>query len=350
MSNFNIPEGFNQWSQEVQLLYIEVRRIDAEKELKRIDAEKEVRMIDAQKELRMIDAQKEVRIMELKVQSETLTMKRLSIGKGDAVFILYIIHEGTLEVSGTAFAISETLIITAYHNFSIEGGGHHPNCAITRKANNVDGMLTPMGDCISLELLSFNEVDDWALFCRRDTGVFSTFLPICQQGELPAPSSDVTIHQYYYSLGLILNSTIKNLCVWSDSTSLLQYDYDGKYAILKRGKTNGSSGSPAVTCDGKVLGVHVDSFTESPAYISSYTADSPHSPPQAKVGVIKRRLSEEGASERNGYLRESDSVLSGPSDLSHASYSRVLVLSATPLLMEAVQKANAEHSASGGSI
>ena len=204
-----LPEGFNHWSQEVQLRYI--------------------------------DAQ--VRMMELTVQLETLKMKRLSIGKGDAVFILYIVHEDTLEVSGTAFAISETLIITAYHNFSIDGGGHHPNCAISSKANNVDGILTPMGDCISLELLSFNKVDDWALFCRRDTGGFSTFLPICQQGELPTPSSDVTIHQYYYSLGLILNSTIKNLCVWSDST-LLQYDDDGKYAILKRGKTSGSSGSP----------------------------------------------------------------------------------------------------------
>ena len=108
-----------------------------------------------------------------------------------------------------------------------------------------------------------------------------------------------------------------------------------------------------MTCDGKVLGLHLDSFTWSPECISSDTAgefDSSHSPSQAKVRVVKGRLCEEGASERNGYLLESDSVLSGPSDLSHASYSRILVLSAIPLLMDAVQKANAEHSESGGSI
>ena len=69
-----LPEGFNHWSQEVQLRYI--------------------------------DAQKEVRMMELTLQLETLKMKRLSLGKGDAVFIFYIMHEGSVEVSGTAFAIN----------------------------------------------------------------------------------------------------------------------------------------------------------------------------------------------------------------------------------------------------
>jgi hypothetical protein len=201
-----------------------------------------------------------------------------------------------------------------------------------------------LDDCISLKLICFDKFDDWALFCRHDTGVFSTFLPICQKEELPKPSSNVIIHQYYFSLGLILNSTIKDLCIWSDSTSLLQYD-DGKFAILKRGKTAGSSGSPAVTNDGKVLGMHLDSFTESPECIFSNADGNPDSPPPlAKMGISKRRLSDEGAAERSSYVMESTSVFSSLSDLSHASYSRVLVLAAVPQLMEAIQKAKAGHS------
>jgi hypothetical protein len=58
----------------------------------------------------------------------------------------------------------------------------------------------------------------------------------------------------------------------------MQYDDDKKYAILKRRKANGSSGSPAVTCDGKVLGMHFESFAESPECISSYTAGELDSP------------------------------------------------------------------------
>ena len=340
----DFPDGFNTWDKEVQLRYIDAAV--AASEVKKMELISEVKKMELTSEVRKMELTSEVRKMELTVQLETLKLKRPSIGKGDAVFIFYIAHEGFLEVSGTAFAISETLIFTAYHNFSIDGGDHHPNCSISSKATNTSGVLTPLDDCISLKLLCFDKCDDWALFCRHDTGVFSTFLPICQKEELPKPSSDVIIHQYYFSLGLILNSTIKDLCIWSDSTSLLQYD-DGKFAILKRGKTSGSSGSPAVTNDGKVLGMHLDSFTESPECIFSNAdgnPDSPPPPPLAKMGVSKRRLSEEGAAERSSCVMESTSVFSSLSDLSHSSYSRVLVLAAVPQLMEAIQKARAGHS------
>jgi len=113
-----------------------------------------------------------------------------------------------------------------------------------------------------LFLVTFDESDDWALFERRDGKSFSIILPICNEAELPVPSSGTIFSQYYYSLGPVVNTFIKDICIWSENKCLLQYDDNRMYAIIDGGKTAGSSGSPAVTRDGKAFGMHVDSFNE----------------------------------------------------------------------------------------
>ena len=321
----NFPEGFNSWDKDVQLSYIVAAS----------EVQKAVAASEAQK------AASEAQSMKYVVKLEIIkrAKRKTSIGKADAVFLFFLVHGDTYEVSGTAFAISETLVFAAYHCFSVKGGGHHLHCAISSKATKVDGLLTPLDDCVALELLQFDEGDDWALFRRCGDGAFSTILPICPQAELPIPSSDVVIQQYYYSLGLLLNSTITDACIWSDSTCLLQYDCGGKFAILKRGKTAGSSGSPAVTSDGRVFGMHLESFNESPDFDASGAGGGllPPAPP-----TKMSRLTVEGDA-----AMECASDLSGLSDLSYANYSRCLVLAAIPRLMEAVLCATAGHSGGG---
>ena len=357
MAGMELPPGFNDWDKDTKHEYFEavksvaqqaIAASEAQKAIAASEAQKAIAASDAQKAIAASEAQKAAALVDLKrleLDLEETRTKRSSVGKADAVFLFLLVHGARYEVSGTAFAISDTLVLTAYHNFSSgRGGEHHLECAISSKATKVDGLLVPapVGGCISLKLLHFDESDDWALFRRLGDGTFSTTLQICPQADLPNPSSDVLVRQYYYSLGLLNNSTISDLCIWSDSTTLLQYDEGGKFAILKRGKTAGSSGSPAVTSDGKVFGMHLDSFNETVIENSGGGGAGgggeafPSLPPAPPTKKSRRQLPTIDQAERE---IESTSDLSGLSELSYASFSRCLVLASISELMEAVSRA-----------
>jgi hypothetical protein len=91
--------------------------------------------------------------------------------------------------------------------------------------------------------------------------------------------------------------------------------------------------------------MHLDSFSESesPDFNASDAGGGlspPSTAPTAETGVNKRRLIVKGDAERSGAAMECVSDLSGFSDLSHASYSRCLVLVEITRLMETVRSAN----------
>ena len=109
-----------------------------------------------------------------------------------------------------------------------------------------------------------------------------------------------------------------------------------------RGKTSGSSGSPAVTSDGKVFGMHLDSFNEAGVDASGTNNDLVPIPPAPLARKSRHRPSAEVGAELSAEM-ECTSELTGLSDLSHASYSRCLVLAFVPQLMEAVLRATGGH-------
>ena len=96
--------------------------------------------------------------------------------------------------------------------------------------------------------------------------------------------------------------------------------------------------------------MHLDSFNEADFEASGAGGGPLPPPPDIATKNARRRLSAEGDAEKSSPVMDCPSDLSGLSDLSHASYSRCLVLASIPELMNAVQMATGSGGGSLGSL
>jgi hypothetical protein len=108
--------------------------------------------------------------------------------------------EDTLTVSGTAFAVSEHLIVTCSHNV-MRGKIHYQQCVLVSKV-----WRYPSGDEFSdeqvpIKLINHDVEDDWAVFERTDGKVFSNHLQV--ETVLPTESTNLHFTIYHAPLNLL---------------------------------------------------------------------------------------------------------------------------------------------------
>ena len=254
-----------------------------------------------------------------------------------------------LQFSGTAFAVNAKHVVTAFHNIydkptvtaaaSSSTGTIYRDCVLVKSLDKENETVTYPDEQIRLRLVAYDEIDDWAVLERTDPHTFDDCIPVCSELELPQPSSDLLLTAYYAPLTFFNDELdlVKELKVWSERTSLLQYDkgisFRDQFAIVVSGKVQGASGSPIVTANGKAVAFHIDSFNEQTrtSRDDDSNAASGGKPKRAKaakltVGWVKKHVGEE----------VSDLKAEIDSTRSHADFSRAIVICRTPDLMRAL--------------
>ena len=282
---------------------------------------------------------------------ERNTVRPRSPVKSSSVYIICVLLEKeVLEFSGTAFAVNAKRVITAFHNIcekrKAASAASSPTdthiyytCVLVKSLHKQPETIAYPKEQIRVQLIAHDVSDDWAVFERMDGRAFEDFIPVCPVDELPQPSTDTSLTAYYAPLSFVNDEidAIKRLKVWSEPTSLLQYD-DGESivdqcAIVVSGKVQGASGSPIVTADGKALAFHTDSFNEQTRKSREVDVDAGGEGMAGKAKVAKlttEALRAHLQSEVSGLKAEIDSTRS------HADYSRAIVISMTPELMNAL--------------
>eukprot|EP01036_Dinobryon_divergens_P024373 gene24373-32818_t len=202
---------------------------------------------------------------------------------------------------GTAFSISPSLVLTAFHNLA----SRKRMCLVKSLTISSESLKVLRSDVIYLKASPIykNKDDDWAIL-EREVGAFDTFAEICgNDGELPPENSDIAIK--HFPVGLIDLSSVTHLRVVSSNERLICFSprlspSDEPSAAKKRklivgplqftitpagaegaennpseivekvadvafasnGLSRGSCGAPYFTLNGKVFAFHVESIDD----------------------------------------------------------------------------------------
>eukprot|EP01031_Cornospumella_fuschlensis_P032063 gene32063-38774_t len=198
-----------------------------------------------------------------------------------------------LSVHGTACAISQTLVFTAYHNIK----DHEiKDCALVRELLGDREVLK--ADIIQLDLIAFNEDEDWALLSRK-SGRFVDFCnTLCDERQLPAVGSYVAV--FDFPVGLITATADGSMKLSCDSLLTSVYQYEGpskkvakakknswklvdqrakpldveRVISVKGGRSIGSCGAPCFTLRGFIIGFHTVSVNNRDDGSNSHTSYS----------------------------------------------------------------------------
>jgi len=209
-------------------------------------------------------------------------IRPVSVHKRDAVFILCTYFNDVMEPAGTAFAVTSTKIVTAYHNIYDEAStALSRRCFLYRElSKGFNGMIDFSSERIDVEIVAGDSGNDWAVLKRVDNSEFSLFIPMCSEGELPAVSLDSEIVVYYAALGILTSkSGLQRIKIWDEKVSVMQYDGIGdSQVILSGGKCKGCSGAPIVDQRGRAVAFHTSSLNE-------------YDVPEAKPQAVQRKKS-----------------------------------------------------------
>lgn len=191
-----------------------------------------------------------------------------------------------LSVHGTACAITEKLVFTAYH--SIKDNALQ-NCALVRELRGARQVLKT--DVIQLDLIAFNEDEDWALLSRK-SGSFADFCnTLCSESQLPTVGSYVAV--WDFPVGLIAATADGSR---SDSLLMSVYQYEQPYKpvdmankncwkivaqlteprvverviTVKGGRSIRSCGAPYFSLRGEIIGFHTRSVNDGGGSSSSH--------------------------------------------------------------------------------
>lgn len=196
-----------------------------------------------------------------------------SAGKRDAVYIVCTIETEKFTLSGTAFAVTEDLIVTCAHSVKAKGRKTSKNCMLFSSVTRCPTGIEYPPYRIPISLVKLDEADDWAVYKRMDDKKFSIFLAV--ERYLPEPSTNLSFTIYHAPLSVIGLADLNSLTIWGEFTSLLQYDpklvfdkdavtgkIEGRYFVSANGKCGGSLGAPIVNKNGRVIAFHTASFNE----------------------------------------------------------------------------------------
>lgn len=187
----------------------------------------------------------------------------------------------SLSIHGTACAISDTLVFTAYHNISDNKLKH---CGLVRELRGTREVLN--SDIIELDLVSFDVKEDWALLSRK-AGRFEDYCDtLCKETQLPSVGTYVAV--FDFPVGLITATVDGSMKLACDSllTSVYQYEEPSRKVAksevnswkrvdkrtkplgvesvitVKGGRSVGSCGAPYFTMRGAIVGFHRASLND----------------------------------------------------------------------------------------
>ena len=281
-----------------------------------------------------------------------------SPAKSDAVYIICVVNDnGELEYSGTAFAVNPKMAVTCFHNIYQEEEDGVPQkifnkCVLVpslrKYATDSAIVYPPEEQWIAVNLVGYSDSDDWAVLERADEVEFRLWIPVCSEVALPAPSVGVFLAVYFAPLAYINNEVIRELKIWHESTTIMQYEIDATYVIVANGKCKGASGAPLVTLDGTVVAVHTESFNEQrfagsgavAVPIKSHRAKRPRLTKEALATTHSNEAALADLELRLDHLdhrfADYDEQLS--STKSHTDFSRAIVLCKLPALMDIINR------------
>ena len=171
---------------------------------------------------------------------------------------------------GTAFAVSDTLVVTACHvicedNSSQLLSKHFFISSTVIKIGESNAMINPREISPSF----CDEVTDWAILkLTTNSTPFLRWLTICPVISLPnVPANHEELKCYYAPIGQYLTNTFDSMTIWSDNyKQVLQYNADRTKIYCDGGLYRGSCGAPYINHDGHVVALHLASMNESGNY------------------------------------------------------------------------------------
>lgn len=279
-----------------------------------------------------------------------------SPAKSDAVYIICVVNDnGELEYSGTAFAVNPKMVVTCFHNIYQEEVDGAPQkifdkCVLVPYLRKYASAVVypPAGQWVEVNLVGYSESDDWAVLERADQVQFRLWIPVCSEVALPAPSVDVFLTVYFAPLAYINDEVMRELKIWHESTTIMQYEIDATYVIVANGRCKGASGAPLVTVDGTVVAVHTESFNEQRFAVAGAVAVPIKSHRPKRPRLTEEALAIAHSNEAtlvdlesrmdhlDHRLADYDERLS--STKSHTDFSRAVVLCKLPALMDIINR------------
>jgi len=91
-----LPEGFFSLDSAVQLAYFANRTAEAEAKAKAKAAEAKAKAAEAKAKAAEAEAKAKVRLAEIELERDKLKFSRHSLGKKDAVFLFYLMHNADI--------------------------------------------------------------------------------------------------------------------------------------------------------------------------------------------------------------------------------------------------------------
>jgi hypothetical protein len=188
------------------------------------------------------------------------------------VYILGILsgvsNAPTLELLGTAFAVSHSKLLTAAHVLFDDDGALNQLSgklviAMTVSKQGSDLIMkNPIHVVLQAHGLPSSDI---AILELVDTQKpFGAFFPLCAELELPELSKEnEELKCYYAPIGQFLTNSFEDMSIWcGDYERVLQYDRSGSAVIVNGGLYRGSCGAPYVNHEGSAVALHISSMHE----------------------------------------------------------------------------------------
>ena len=204
---------------------------------------------------------------------------------GDASTVFCVLVDD--KPAGTAFAISNRFVLTAFHNISTGDNQFAASIGLCSSLMNDKGVYVTT-EVIPVDCVRHDEAEDWAILKLKDDSPsrFSAFAAVCLEDELPKAREQVGIRDF--QVGNFTSKSENKLDVCS-SGPVKVAGYENRVSPppspesphpkrvkvvqelpvlvedavkVEGGRTIGSCGGPYFTRSGKVFAFHERSFND----------------------------------------------------------------------------------------
>eukprot|EP01031_Cornospumella_fuschlensis_P028655 gene28655-34597_t len=185
---------------------------------------------------------------------------------------VYVLCTEDMIPVGTAFIVSSTLALSAYHCIAMDPNkptrSHTKNWMLVQKLERAsNGSVFPVGEVIPVIVHRFAMKEDFVLLRRSDHRSFEAdrILLICPIELLPDWTSEVNLKVYHCPIALFNQGTGMD-AIHAVPLKVKRTIVTGHRCWTDQGLFGGSSGAPYVVCDhgplfGKVYAIHVQSIS-----------------------------------------------------------------------------------------
>lgn len=181
---------------------------------------------------------------------------------------VFVLCDAKMNAVGTAFVVSKTKVITAYHNVG-SMKKHYGKIwnIVSGLERNENGVVTVFGDVnLKVKIAKFNRKSDWALLCRCDESEFSPLqiVEICTNGNVPEDHQEAKIKIYHCPVALFNSELLPLLKPVSVSSRVSMTSTHSVF--FEQGLFAGSSGALVVLSNGIAIGMHLEAISSSVSF------------------------------------------------------------------------------------